>query len=248
VLPSDPEVARIEGELDAVWHVLAERAKGHGLSLPAEPAVEPSRFDADAAYETLRDRVAHARRTVQTTFAAVRDANPALATLHDLGHVHAVDEAPPGVWRRRLAPFGAAFVVVPFVLALFYAAQVSERDERLAVAASLCAKPPPCERDTVEIGYASPHDDGDGIAPPGFVLYRLTADCSRNAAVYFGPRGSYQFRGSPDDPDPAKREDFLRQREVWFEGRELLSRVSCGEVENLDVGAFTVVESGGGLP
>ena len=143
-------------------------------------------------------------------------------------------------WRRRLAPVGGALLALPLVLGLLYMSETTDQEDRHQVATSLCAKPPPCAEDAPEIGYAAPRNGSPDASASGFVLYRRAPDCAGRVEVYFDESGSYDFRGSPDDPDRTRRKAFLRQRNAWLAGHEVIDRVSCGQAEELDVGAFRI--------
>lgn len=229
-IPFGDEMDRLEIELTAIAGELVLVGRACEIAVAEIPEIAVSRSDAEAAYDALRRQTAVLRRAVNEVSEALLTRHPELRASPVTEDV-TIDEEPPGRWRRVLWPMGAALVVFPLILAMMYAAWKSDRDELRAAATLICERPPACEGDVPELAVMRLPTGRGGS--PLFVLRRVSSDCRRSVEVYFSHDGSYLFRGSADDPDPAQRKQFVEQRKRWTAEHEESARAACTDLDDL---------------
>jgi hypothetical protein len=135
--------------------------------------------------------------------------------------------------RQRYAHWGTPLILVPLILGLLFVMSRRNCNDMRAAATQICAEPPPCPGDQMEIAHAWGRSAGGHKHGRGLVLYRRSSDCSRDVEVYFSDDGSFQFRGSADDPDVAARVEFIEARKQWNAGHRFMSREPCERADKL---------------
>ncbi len=231
-VPDAAEVSRLEGELIQIRQEFVQIAAAWGLDSGEALEVKLSRFDADATYKALRQCIAHQRAQIRAAFESLHPRAGA-AEIPGLTDDTEFDDRSAGKSLRRRSQIVFVAVFAGFILGLAYWAYAVDRNQILEVAENLCARPPPCAGDTMSIAYARGGRYQDTRVHATLVLYRKSNDCSYDIEVHYSITGQFLFRGSPDDPDPERRDEFQKRRETWSRGRTLLRSTPCDQASQL---------------